>query len=148
MNYNIVSGFKKKMPFNAENKLTITLARAAFSRFRRLDRFFLAAVASKSSSGVVGKWGSFSSVRPAASASSDLKRSGLGAASAAIGAPKPKKFFKSRDTTAAPAEDDDDEITFKDSLVSKVRAVENIPYMILRFWQFQKLTILMRIMFF
>ena len=76
------------------------------------------AVASKSSGGIVGKWGSFSSVRPAYSAS-DLKRASSSSNDVSVGAPKPKKFFKSRDVTT-PAADDDDEVSFKDAVVSKV----------------------------
>ena len=78
----------------------------------------LSAVASKSTSGVVGKWGSFSSIRPTQNV--DLKRTSTSTNDVSSGAPKPKKFFKSRDVPSAAAEDDDDEISFKDNVVSKV----------------------------
>ena len=87
------------------------------------------AVVSKSSSGTLGsssggsKWGSFSTIRPTSTAvgslgsSSDLKRGSL-VNPVSVGAPKPKKFFKSRETVA-PVIDDD--LNFTDSSVSQVR---------------------------
>ena len=102
----------------------MNLFRPMYTLFLTLFCLF-AAVASKSSSGIVGKWGSFSSMRPSTGSShnvvgssSDLKR-GSASCDVSAGAPKPKKFFKSRETVA-PVPDDDDEISFKDNVVSKV----------------------------
>jgi hypothetical protein len=92
--------------------------------------FVFPAVASKSSSGIVGKWGSFSSMRPSTASShnvvgssSDLKR-GSASCDVSAGAPKPKKFFKSRETVV-PLPEDDDELSFNDNVVSKVRLLDH-----------------------
>lgn len=101
--------------------------------FDQLVSHFLSlpAVTSKSS-GVVGKWGSFSSMRLSSTASSigtgvgsssDLKR-GSSTNAVIAGAPKPKKFFKSREA-AAPIEDDMD---FTDSSVSQVSNILSFEF--------------------
>ena len=90
--------------------------------YELIETKYFPAVTSKSS-GIVGKWGSFSSMRPSTTASigmgvgssSDLKR-GSSTNAVIAGAPKPKKFFKSREAVA-PIEDDMD---FTDSSVSQV----------------------------